>query len=37
MTLEILAEEISKERVGGVAWFILANYSEIQVDRDRLR
>lgn len=32
-----LAEEISKECVGGAALFILANYGEIQVDRDRSR
>lgn len=35
--LEYLAVEISKQSVGGVAWFLLAAYGEIQEERDKVR
>lgn len=32
-----LAEEISKQTIEGVAWFLLVAYSKIQEERDKLK
>ena len=36
-TLGCVAEEVSKQRVEGTTWFLLAAYSKMQKKRDKLR
>lgn len=35
--IEYLAEEISKQRVGEAAWFLLSTYNKTQGERDKLK